>query len=244
MSTLNYEINYEIKRTQDKLADSENTDIPQQIVDARKILSSLRILREKITKRIQSLAEDSSRPTVAKFKLPSRLGLKFQPVAENDRLITESISLRQILEEYYQTAVIENYGGIKSPGLFYFLDYLAKEPDSQAAAKLRFWLSAESYQRLVWRISHGVGSTDNEKPWGKQTDPDKIDILPLESHLRLRKEVYQIYLENLVPISAIFPANILNSFERYIAPLLAPEAPSLDVSNFSLTIIGRLSLCN
>jgi hypothetical protein len=228
LSTLNFEILHEIKRTQDKLAEIEQNESSQTGIETLKSLNALQLLRNKLSRKILSLAEDSGYKNI-KFKLHRAKTEVDQRLALEDNSAAYSVTLTAILDEYFKTTNSDISGPIKSPAVFHFLKFIGNQSDFKiSAAKLRFWLVAESYRQLVWRLGNGVVSNDAAKYWDRASEPNKIDILSLESHSRLRNEAHQIYVENMAPINVLFPSTILNSFERYIAPLLAPGSVCLD----------------
>jgi hypothetical protein len=222
------------------IAELQRTDQQQLSMDLRKSLAALQFLRAKITKRIQSIAEDMTNKQ--NFLLPFKTNRRSSINPVESVRPSKSLTLPVVLEEQYQSVMLENGPGTRSSSVFYFLEFLAKLPEAAVAtAKLRFWLNAEGYRRLVWRLGAGVVSNYAPNAWDV-TEPEKIDMFTHETHLRLRKEVYQIYTKTLAPILQYFPAKILNSFERYIAPLLATDAQSLDVysTDFRTTIFALL----
>lgn len=102
---------------------------------------------------------------------------------------------------------------MNSIALYYFLEFIEKKKCwDYTITLLDFWVSAEKYKRLIWRIGSGIVASGQTK---------KIEKLSATAHERLQKEVSKIYDQylktglaqnNRIQCNSI----ILASFQRYI----------------------------
>ncbi|KAI8907340.1 hypothetical protein EDD86DRAFT_209350 [Gorgonomyces haynaldii] len=204
LTALLHETNQELKKVRERLSEIQLLDAERdarKYAEMRKLNHSYELLKTKIRKRLTQVMSDE---------------------VTNEKQEKPVLDLQTLLENYYHTMLDQS----KSSSVIYFLEFLEKKKDPISMQKLKFWLHAESYRRLVWRISTGIISTD-DLAFEPETN-EKIDFLPLEAHDRLRRQVQEIYLKHVAPISDQFPNYLLDSFERYIAPLLSDMEESKD----------------
>lgn len=156
MTAIRHEITHEIKIIKDKQREMEtdalqSDDNTKVQFDLRKTVTALEILHSKLVKRIQTINEESNMAKLNSkpFKIYSRR-LSSQTLDELAQsnfssLTADALTLGTVLESHFQS-IAEN-GGIRSPSVFFFLEFLAKQTDNILCnAKLKFWLDAERYR--------------------------------------------------------------------------------------------------
>ncbi|KAJ3288320.1 Intermediate filament protein, partial [Borealophlyctis nickersoniae] len=169
----------------------------------KRYVKSLDVLRSKFDKRIVALAETETKSLEKSNKRNSASMLMLSPGMMEDKTNSkyDQLTLRKMMDDYIDSA---DKGTESSTSLYYFFDYLEKRGDKNSIAKVRFWLAAEKYRKLVWRLMNGIYTRDTfGGPSDHTLDPEGEAIGTDE---RLQKEAAKIHRSFLVAPPGGHPA--------------------------------------
>ncbi|KAJ3056478.1 Intermediate filament protein [Rhizophlyctis rosea] len=192
----------------------------------KRYVKSLDVLRAKYEKRISALTGEEMKSSDNTKRSPSaNMFLR----GDDPTGSKGGLTLRAMFDEYAKSVEL---GTERSTSLYYFLDYLEKRDDKRGMAKVRFWLAAEKYRKLVWRLMHGIVPSDAHPASNEPVSEHEGEVVGIL--MRLQKEAARIYHAFLAvqpgqskPAVDIGNAILLSAIEEF-----ATEAPS-DLTRYS-----------